>query len=209
MKISCLCVTNRPAFRDWLTWNYEKQSHADKELVIVEGVNDVVEARNRALALATGDAVAWFDDDDWSHPERLRLGDIGLQDWSVCGSALGAFIDLGSSCCLEEPGFGCEVRRTGGVFFNGAIVRRRDLPTFTPGQAEDVRWLKETGGGAYLYPRPLHLWLCHDQNIINRRDRHQYPMSPAEVVDLVGGPAVWRDTWAQMGRLRERLREAA
>lgn len=198
MKISCLAVTNRPAFRSWLEWNYEKQTHADKELILVEGVNDVVEARNKALALATGDAVAWFDDDDWSHPERLRIAAYALDDFSACGSSKAAFVDL-------QTGAGCEVERTGGVFFNGAVVRRRDLPTFTEGEAEDVRWLKATGACAWLYPAPLHLWLCHDANMVNRRERHQYPMAPAEVMQFVGGPDVWQDTSERMLELQNEV----
>jgi len=94
VKISCLAVTNRHAFRPWLEWNYEKQTYPDKELVIVEGCNDIVEARNRALALAKGDAIAWFDDDDWSHP--LRLARIARSllwgNAAVAGSRIGLFV---------------------------------------------------------------------------------------------------------------------
>lgn len=196
MKISCLAVTNRPRFRDWLEWNYQKQSHADKELVIVEGMNDLVAARNEALVLATGEAIAWFDDDDWSHPERLRIGEQMLDDWYACGATRALFVDL-------MTGWGCEVERTGGVFFNGAIVSRRALPAFADGEAEDVRWLQSVGHAMHRVPIPLHLWLCHDANVVNRRERHQYPMSPAEVQEFVGGPSAWQDTDEQLRRLRE------
>ena len=35
--VSCLCVTeNRPAFVPWLLWNFNKQDHPSRELVIVD-----------------------------------------------------------------------------------------------------------------------------------------------------------------------------
>ena len=37
MLASCLCVTeNRPAFADWLLWNFDKQDYAQRELVVVD-----------------------------------------------------------------------------------------------------------------------------------------------------------------------------
>src|SRR5690242_11718893 len=91
MTVSCLCVTERrPAFIPWLLWNFDRQLYPRKELVIVDsspepfrsdredvrvvvappGTN-VPAKRNLALEAVRGSALAWFDDDDWQHPERL------------------------------------------------------------------------------------------------------------------------------------------
>ena len=203
MKIACLAVTCRPAFREWLTWNYEKQTHADKELVIVEGDRDVVHARNAALARSRGDAIAGFDDDDWSAPDRLATAARALEEYpGVFGSTRGAFCDL-------LTGRACEVSRTGGVFFNGAVVCAPYPALIAPGAAEDVRWLEDAtkvhaigGTLALVSDRPLHVWLCHATNLVNRRSRHQYSMTPAELVALVGGANVWQDTSERFAALR-------
>jgi glycosyltransferase involved in cell wall biosynthesis len=205
MKISCLAVTNRPAFRPWLLWNYEKQTHTDKELVIVEGCNDLVAARNEALAKATGHAVAWFDDDDWHAPDRLTLLSHRLlwNDNAVAGSRAGLFVDL-------LTGWGCEVERTGGVFFNNAGVRWfPGLPRFTEGPAEDVRWLNIAESTGWSEGGASHAWLCHGENVINHRLRHEYPMAPDEVVAFFGGAEAWQDTTERLVELRETLARAA
>jgi len=204
VKISCLAVTNRPAFRPWLLWNYEKQTHADKELVIVEGFNDLVAARNEALGKATGHAVAWFDDDDWHHPLRLERLDYLLR-WNnagVAGNRRGVFLDL-------LTGWGCEVERTGGVFFNNAGVRYPWPLRFTEGPAEDVRWLQLAESTGWTEGAPSHAWLCHGENVINHRLRHEYPMAPEEVVAFFGGPHAWQDTYERLVALRESLARAA
>src|SRR5690606_18181691 len=89
--VSCLCVTHeRPAFREWLLWNFDKQSWPHKELIVVDSSatlawperpdlrviacdrNSVPLKRNIALDAVSGRYLAWFDDDDWQHPERLE-----------------------------------------------------------------------------------------------------------------------------------------
>jgi glycosyltransferase involved in cell wall biosynthesis len=99
MKISCVCPTreSRRSFIDSLLRCFISQTHVDKELIILDegytphpmlshgtpgniryvfredkGVSvSVGQKRNEANAMATGDIIAHFDDDDWSHPERL------------------------------------------------------------------------------------------------------------------------------------------
>lgn len=199
MKISCLAVTNRPEFRAWLLWNYEKQTHADKELILIEGDRDVVHARNAALARSRGDAVAWFDDDDWSHPKRLEIAARTLgQQPGVFGSSRSAFIDLLSGRVQQ-------LERTGGVLFNGAVVSAPYPALIAPGPAEDVRWLDACREGWTAEARaqkPMHFWLCHAKNMVNTRRRHTYPEPIGAAIDMVGADA-WQDTTERLAVLRK------
>ncbi len=119
--VSCLCVTEgRAAFMPWLLWCFDRQTWPHRELIVVDssaqplhlpGRNDVrvvaVPAgtgvackRNRALREAGGELVAWFDDDDWQHPERLTLLVDALRAGAVyAGARRGWFVDLASRCC--------------------------------------------------------------------------------------------------------------
>ena len=95
--VSCLCVTeDRPAFAEWVLWNFGKQDYANRELVVVDSSRTgstfhesdcvrVVSAppgtsvpakRNLALSAASGEILTWFDDDDWQHPRKLSLLDM-------------------------------------------------------------------------------------------------------------------------------------
>src|SRR6185436_20175255 len=92
LMIICLCVTqNRPQFMPWLLWCYDRQTWQDKELVIIDSSREpltsmrpdvrvvpaapgtgIMAKRGTAFREMRGDALAWFDDDDWQHPERLE-----------------------------------------------------------------------------------------------------------------------------------------
>lgn len=203
--ISCLAVTNRPAFRDWLLWNYEKQTYPHKSLVLIDGDSDVVHARNRALAASRGNAVAWFDDDDWSAPDRLDTAARFLQTHhGVFGSTRGLFVDL-------LTGRASEIERQRGVFFNGAVVSAPYPAIIEPGEAEDVRWvdaasLEHAASMGHLIrvqDRPLHFWLCHSNNLINVRNRHRYSMAPDEIENFCGGAPYWQDTSERLRALRK------
>ncbi len=99
MKITCVCPTqqSRRNFVDMMIRCFISQTYVDKELIIldegyvphpmlVSGTPDSIrysfkedkgitlstgQKRNTVNAMATGDIIAHFDDDDWSHPERL------------------------------------------------------------------------------------------------------------------------------------------
>jgi len=74
----------------WLLWCFDRQTWPHRELLILDSsertfvsVRDdvrvmalpsgtgVARKRNLALGAARGDLIAWFDDDDWQHPEKL------------------------------------------------------------------------------------------------------------------------------------------
>src|SRR5690606_37828266 len=86
--------------------------------VVSAGENSIAAKRNLALARANGDYVAWFDDDDWQHPERLAtLMRAMSPSVDVVGAKRGLFVDLGGR------GF-AECSTTLWPIFNGALFRR-------------------------------------------------------------------------------------
>jgi len=143
-----LCVTeDRPAFIPWLLWNYRKQDHVNRELVIVDSSDtpvpipdddpsvrvlrcppqtNVARKRNLAVQAARGALVTWFDDDDWQHPRKLsmlaaELGDDGV----LAGPTTSWFVDLARDRARFH-----EAQRS--VLFNGLGARRAAI--------EDVRF---------------------------------------------------------------------
>lgn len=108
LKISCLCITrNRVPLLKKSILLFENQTYPNKELVIVYlSIDDATKAflaslnskfiksvevtydteltlgdlRNISIAEASGDYVCTWDDDDWFHPERLRIQIQGIID---------------------------------------------------------------------------------------------------------------------------------
>lgn len=100
LKVSCLTVTadRRELLRRSLDC-YKKQTHPNTELVVIDNGNDRIddllhdlpsdrvqyvriepsadnvlgEMRNVSLDHATGDFLTCWDDDDWFHPDRIKI----------------------------------------------------------------------------------------------------------------------------------------
>lgn len=215
LKISCLCVTNRPRFLPWLLWNYQKQSYPNKELVVVSdepvrlpGVRNIVSVgnipakRNLALLAATGDAVAWFDDDDWQHPDRLSiLADRLTDEYAGCKSSW--FLDLEGDRCMPytiSPGWE--------VLFNGALFRAEFAKTvrFDESQitAADTIWLRSLQGKANIVNGPLlFFWLSHGSNISNPAYKKKFTHGINELKSLLGKK--WGDTDSRLKSLKNAL----
>lgn len=230
--VSCLCVTeNRHAFMPWLLWSYDRQQWAQRELVVVDSSEPPIDLpkrrdvrvlhvplgtslgkkRNLALASARGEVVAWFDDDDWQHPERLR-GLIPLLRASAL--RLGAsFIGPSQSYFIDTHGRRAEAYRVPRyAIFNGSIyytamVRHARFPEDVL-RTEDTRWisslLRNRQGAAIVgrYPSPF-LWLSHDVNITNAQPLRRLHLDAQEAIRSLG--AAWADTSEQLARLRSRL----
>lgn len=232
--VSCLCVTeNRHAFMPWLLWGYDRQRWARRELVIVDSSDPPAELperddvrvirtplgsslghkRNVALEAARGDVVAWFDDDDWQHPERLsRLVPL----LRTCAETLGAsFVGPSHSWFLSIDGTGCEpYRMKDYAIFNGSVfytelVRQQRFPEDLL-QTEDTHWLsgliRTRVGAAIAASHPVvFFWLAHDANVTNRRRTRALAGDPMSLRRAVG--SAWADTPRQLAELRARLAE--
>ena len=114
--VSCITVTtgDRRRFLPQAVRCFQRQTYPNLELVILcDGEDDLCDLippgdervrysylgrerhaigtkRNLACEQAKGDLIAHFDDDDWSHPERLsfQVGALQAEDAEFCGISL-------------------------------------------------------------------------------------------------------------------------
>jgi glycosyltransferase involved in cell wall biosynthesis len=226
--VSCLCVTeNRDPFIPWLLWSFERQTLRSKELIVIDSSERPLETartdvrvvsvppgtgiaakRNRALSEARGAYVAWFDDDDWQHPERLeRLCDpLQRGALNVAGCTSAWFLDLWKGRCAPY-------HPTGTLIFNSCVVRAELAKTLVFDErqlrASDTPWMgrlwRAAGRRATTVPRTTYTtWLCHDTNVSNPRSQRRCVL-PLSLLEQTVGSRAWGDTDEQLERLRERL----
>jgi hypothetical protein len=210
----------------WLLWGFERQTHRERELIVIDSSpvpwscsranvrvipappgSNVPVKRNLALNAARGTFVAWFDDDDWQHPERLeRLVEAIRDDHAIAGSCQSWFLDLFTEAARPYDG-------RGSLIFNTALYRTELARSvrFDEGchRASDTPWLRAVRGQhrnreIQLRDDGLTLWLCHDQNISNPRHKRRFVTPLAELKERIGEQA-WADTNVQLTQLRERL----
>ncbi len=225
---SCLCVTeDRPEFCEWLLWNYRKQDHPRRELVIVDSSHTPIRwpdeagvrvvrcahrtpvsvKRNIALQQASGDAITWFDDDDWQHPRKLSLLDTALQRSTLAGNAQGWFLDIELGRARRH------LNRPGSFIFNSVGLPRAVAAAvaFEPKleRASDTPWLTQIRQRLPDRPAevgdPLFFWLCHKRNLSNAAGGRRAFNLRVEVLRAAIGDADWQDTDEQLGRLRAQL----
>lgn len=186
--ISCLCVTHeRPEFMPWVEHQFEKQTeNQEAELIIVDSSqvpwvsessavfhvkeSGISEKRTIALSLASGDAITWFDDDDWQHPEKLGQG--AALSWRTRFEAIGARHAYMYSCATGRAALYESTYEP--IIFNSAVYRKSSVPkSFDPNKitGEDTdwheRWLR-TRPSYVTLGQPMHAWLCHTRNITNK-----------------------------------------
>lgn len=225
--VSCLCVTeDRPAFLEWLLWNYDKQDYPARELVIVDGSGELPAAleeraativrcpprttiarkRNLAVEAARGTFITWFDDDDWQHPRKLSILAAALGDSDVmAGSRESWFVDVNRGRARPH-----QTQRA--VIFNGLGIRRDAVEAVRFDErrtrAADTAWVADVRRHTRCTPRVvgqiLSFWLCHGANISNPVTRYVFPRPLADVREAVGA-ANWGETGEQLARLRGRL----
>lgn len=228
--VSCLCVTEgRPAFLPWLLWNYLKQDHRPRELVIVDSSSDpaipshgpdvtvvhcppgtsVARKRNLAVEAARGALITWFDDDDWQHPRKLSILSAALgTDGVLAGPRRSWFVDL-------ERGRSRPHDAQRSVLFNGLAVRRAALEGVRFDEkrtrAADTAWIealrRQTRCVERVVPQVLSWWLCHSANVSNPAARYTFTR-PLTDVSLAVGAADWGETEDELSRLRQRLGDA-
>jgi glycosyltransferase involved in cell wall biosynthesis len=225
--VSCLCVTEgRAAFMPWLLWCFDRQTWPHRELVILDSSErpfasarkdvrvvalppgtGVARKRNLALRTARGEVIAWFDDDDWQHPQKLAWHVEALRSGAAyAGSASGWFVDLHRSSCeafKAQHGF---------TIFNSAAFRRDAvLPVaFREGvtRASDTYWMRNVVARcrrrAGIDRDDLFFWLSHDGNVSNSA-RNKSFSHHLDVLRRRIGTAAWGDTDAALDSLRLRL----
>jgi hypothetical protein len=227
---SCLCVTEkRTAFLPWLLWNFDRQTWPNKELVLIDSSAEparferadvrviavppgatVPEKRNLALREARGQWLAWFDDDDWQHPDRLRrLAGALVEGAEIAGISRTALLDL-RTCGVQRYE---EAREE--LIFNavGLTVRAARSRAFepTPVVGSEILWLSglcnELSGAVRRLPNPLlTLLLCHHSNLCNPPHKWQLT-GPLESLVAELGEEAWAETDAELDALRERVDE--
>lgn len=214
----------------WLLWNFDKQTYTQRELVVIDSSEQPLEVANRpgvrviraakgtnvptkrnlALDRAMGSVIAWFDDDDWQHPERLALLVRALSgDTVIAGGRHSWFVDVAAGRAVSY-------RAGRGVIFNGAALSAEAARTvrFDPRRhrGSDTVWMAALAkrlrtGIRDIGDTPLSLWLCHQQNLSNPAKRRRFP-EPLDRLRATVGDAAWADTEEQLDRLRERLGSA-
>lgn len=237
--VSCLCVTeDRAEFWPWLFWNVGKQTHRNLELVIVSPQPLVLggdgaelagglpktsvrtvevnpsktlgERRGLAVAEARGEYLAWFDDDDFSTPDRLE------ELVRICERTGGAFCGCRELWFWDLWADRSDVVQpsdiTTAVAMNTALVRT-ELAKRTPfrklDQGEDVRWMAElcfaAGNEGYFTPNLHGFCLSHSGNTANHRDRRGWTRTTSDVRRRLGRVAL-EGLDHELDRLRRRLR---
>ncbi len=197
IKVSVLCVSNRPAWHDFARWNYDKQEPSgEREFILDDQGGPRAAARARALERATGSHVAWFDDDDWQHPGRLAWSVI--MGWDrIVGSRHSYFyrFDKGTCCPVYNPS----------LIFNSLLVPI-ELARSVPASFEGSKWaaeLRRLHPGAIAtsswpaYKDPLlFFWLVHGENATNSKARCDGAREP--LMRLVPD---WSETMAELGKM--------
>ena len=211
--ISCLCITSkrRTKFREWLLWNYTKQSHCDRQLVVVSDDDDwpswvklkvvssslnVPQKRNIALDIVNSTMVTWFDDDDWQHPDKCRLLAESVIPGVVAGSTGSFFL---SPRLMKKVDVS-----PGSLIFNSIGIMRDECPNFEEGTpvASDVEWMRVVLAGSRVHEidKVLSFFLVHDDNISNKEQRIR-PHVPVTIDEL------GEETWQAVKKLGKLLRE--
>ena len=195
-KVSCLLVTaDRPTLCRRAIRCYRQQTYPNTELVVLDnGVRQRVEhlledlpaaevryryvertpdlwiggLRNQSLDMATGDfVVPQWDDDDWSHPERLARQAAVLQEGYDAVTLAGTLMHVDRPAYFDHPFVGL---LDGGV--PPTIMHRRDAAIRYPNirRTSDTAFVNQWQArryrilpydDAYLYLRYFHgdnLW---------------------------------------------------
>lgn len=197
--ISCLCITRgRPHLLAEAVADFQAQTHADRELVIVADDDDAptlaylgqIEApslrpiilprlvlgakRNRAIAAAHGAYVAVWDDDDRHAPERLARQ---LDEINRTGQPA---VVLERVLIHTPQGAYMSRRRT---WENTLVCRRADQPAYQPlprgSDSPVVAALADAGKLARLDSPALYVYRHHGQNVWNLDHFHGLTSEPA------------------------------
>ena len=181
-------------------WNYTKQDHVNRELIVVSDDDDWPEwvtfvrcdsniptKRNLAMAVADGDAITWFDDDDWQHPSKLSIISPHVSIRTTVGCTHSFFYN---------PLTNLVAAFDGAMLFNSVGVARYGLPAFDESQTvgSDTSWLSKLDyRDKHAVDDLLFFWITHKHNISNPVHRRR----PSEKLDY----QLDGETWQQLKKL--------
>lgn len=211
-KVSCLVVTaDRRELLKRSLFCYKNQSHENTELVVVDNGEDTIkdllsefpaeelkyiriepspenilgEMRNVSLEHATGEFITCWDDDDWFHPDRIKIQlNVLLDEGADACCLTTSLMHLNNEKFLKHP--------YKGTLKDGvppSILHRNDDSIRYPSlnRHEDTRFLKQwkkkrytqlPSEYAYLFIRCYHGTNTWEQNHFVRRIRN----SPASLI---------------------------
>lgn len=197
--VTCLCVTHeRPRWLPWVKMQSGKQTLKEHLYYALDSTGGapplgtglpvaIAPKRNMALQSVETPYFAWFDDDDWSHPERLERGVRLLEACPelVAAGPIHAYkIDARTLRSYQYT-------TNEHIIFNGAVYRTDYWKKFRFDErlavAEDTDWqMRGLRGQAYaVVNKVLSSWLCHGANIANRADRIMFHDAfPAQLVQF-------------------------
>jgi hypothetical protein len=190
--VACLVCTNRPDWKHWWLHQVNKQQGASAhDLLFINSHTGSIPAKRNALIAEAVSARAaygaWFDDDDWSSPDRIRRCVEIMErdpDISAVGNVESWFVDStdrehDTYRGLPRPG-ATHYHAPEGIIFNGAVFRLSAVPhsfnhALTTGEDTEWlgRWLK-TKPNYVILGEPLSLWLCHGKNVTNRANTRTF-----------------------------------
>lgn len=188
IKISCICVTkNRPAMLRQAIDCFLKQEYPNKELVILIEENDeglavihgenvkhfiiprnnmtLGELRNYAIEKASGDYIAQWDDDDWSHPKRL------IQQFALLNGRTGNLLERITIHDQEKNQTYISHRRLweGSVLVSKKAIQKYPYPALTRGEDTPViRSLYSEGYLGLINCPELYVYKYHGENTWDR-----------------------------------------
>lgn len=234
-KVSCLMVTaNRKQLARRAVQCFKNQSYSNKELVIIddggEDYQPILEdlpahqvkyvklkkepdfvlgkLRNRSLKEASGDYLIQWDDDDWYHPDRIRIqAEILDSGYDACCLS-SALMHLDSEEFMHHPYVGI---LPDGI--PGSIMHRKNDRIRYPEtrRAEDTVYLKEfmklryhklDDAYNYLFLRAYHGNNTWEQTHFKRRIRN----SPVALMQYIWHALIKKDLF---GHPRFQLSEKA
>lgn len=173
-KVSCLTVTaNRKHLMKRAVQCFQNQTYGNKELVIIDDgkqdldglltalpshevsyvklenkpENTLGKLRNRSLEEASGDFLVQWDDDDWYHPERIKIQVNKLMEGYDACCLSGSLMHLDEEPYMHNPYIGYLPK---GI--PGSIMHRADSDIRYPHtrRAEDTVYLDKWMERRYL-----------------------------------------------------------
>jgi glycosyltransferase involved in cell wall biosynthesis/GT2 family glycosyltransferase len=213
--VSCIMPTHgRRRFVPGAIRQFLDQDHPNKELIIIDDgpdpVNDLIPAdhriryirlagrrtigakRNSACAMASGQFIAHWDDDDWYRPWRLsyQLAELQANGAALCGLANILFLDEATNRAWEYiyPSGGTPWVYGATFCYRRGLWERNPFPDIDIG--EDTRFAFAVGGRRIhvLKRRDFFVGRIHPGNISpkNTHDRRWRSVPYDDVMAMIG-----------------------